>query len=219
MLRLPTFFATLALVILFSLPSQAASPIRVGEKNFERGWNRLMHNKRDDAVKQFSSGADGFAEALAADPRSRSTNFPSNLTKAGMTFYFTGRYDESIKIMSEVYEEKTQLWESALFTGLAYAFKDDQDMATQWLNKYLKLLPSQAYLSNIIKNQLEELAKGTTTLRAAADTMDKATVEQFKRNVNNRGNTGLFGNDKCSGSYWWRYNFRPCERKHVFEGS
>lgn len=219
MTKFPVLIIALIAIVVMALPSQALSPVRLGEKNFERGWLRLVDNSRDAANDHFSTGADAFAEALAQDPRSRSTNFDSNLTKAGMSFYYAGRYDESIKAMAEVYNEKTTLWESAIYPATAYAFLGDKTKTLEWLKVFHNMYSGQHDIANTAVRVIKDLEKGNMDVRQAAATLDKALTMQFIRNVGLKGQNHVFGNEKCSGSYWWRFNRKPCKRKRLMDNN
>ena len=152
MKRVPLIMVALIAVLLFALPSGAVSPNRVGEKNFERAWQYLTRYNREVAAQHFTKSANAFAEALAQETPSRKSRFNSNLTNVGMSFYFVGRYDESIAIMSEVYEKNDDIWESSLFSALAHASKGNKEMTVKWLERYLEVLPGQRLLSTTVTN-------------------------------------------------------------------
>jgi len=210
--KFPVILIALIVMVLMALPSRALSPTRVGEKNFERGWRHLMLSNRDKAVEEFVVGADAFAEALAEEPRSRYTNFPSNLTKAGMTMYFAGRFEESIDAMGEAFAGNRPPWEAPMFMALSYGRLGDEEKTMEWLKKYQGLEYGQRLFSTAVQEQMDNLMRHKATIDAVAEALDAAMIRQFLYNKQTMGQAYAYGNDSCGGSFWWRYAMKPCKR-------
>lgn len=197
--------------ILFAPPAFAWKSVRVGQKNFERAWERYTMLEPDKANEFFKKSADAFAEALAADPPSKTARFISTLTMAGMSFYFADRYEESIDAMELVQRKEKKIWETNIFIGLAKARLGDETKAVEFLNLYLQSMPSQRVLSNAVTQQLEQLGTKSVTLIDATANIDKALQLQFIENINwNNSRSTNPANERCSGSLWWRKNRAPC---------
>jgi tetratricopeptide (TPR) repeat protein len=211
MKKFPILILAFITVALLALPSLALSPNRIGESNFERGWRRLMHDNREEAVEAFAVGAQAYSEALAEQPRARYTNFLSNLAKAGMSFYYAGRFEEAADVLAEVYEPNSKLWESAIYSAMSYAYLGDKAKTIEWLERFHAMYSDAQILSNVAHRQLVGLVSGDVSTDAAADALDKAVFRQSRYNVSNMGQAQAFGSDSCSGAYWWRYAYRPCK--------
>lgn len=210
-----TIALILVVTVLLAAPSHALSPTRVGNKNFERGWSMLIHGDRDGANEQFVTGAKAFAEALGEDPRSSYTDFTSNLTKAGMTFYYAGRYQEAVEVMGEVYGKDNRVWEAPIYAALAYAAMGDRENTLEWLKKYRESLATQYIISNAVVEQEKALADGVD-IAAVAKELDDAVVQQFWSNTGQK--QSAMGNEKCGSSFWWRYAFKPCAKGRFVGG-
>ncbi|QGY38774.1 hypothetical protein GM415_01015 [Pseudodesulfovibrio cashew] len=204
--------ALIATVVL-SLSALAVSPVRSGEKNFERAWKSLMTRNADKAAQYFGTAADAFAEALAGDPPSRTTRFPSNLTKAGMSLYYAGRYKESIDALNRIPEREKDMWEAALYRALSYGRLGDREAMVRWLNIYLDLYPSQPILSSEVQRQLDGLDSGSAAPDAAAAALDDSAIKQFRNNVLVKQKGSLAGPENCNGAFWWRNYRAPCTQK------
>lgn len=208
--KIALLLVALIAVLVVTLSAQAVSPIRSGEKNFERAWKSLMLSSPDKAMGYFATAADAFAEALAQDPPSRNTNFPSNLMKAGMSFYYADRYQESLGAMGRLKGNDSKQWEVNIFSALSYGMLGDKAKMMDALESYAELLPGQAILSQEVEKQFVDLQNGNVTPEDAAIMVEKQLVRQYMTNVN-RHSSWTAGNERCNGAYWWRYNRSPCE--------
>lgn len=213
MKKITTLTLAIFAVVLFALPSQAASPVRLGEKSFERAWWRLMNSNDREAQAQFSEAANAFAEALAEDPRGRTVGFPSNLTKAGMSFYFSKRYDESVTVMEEAFSAKERIWESAIISAASYAHLGNQVKAVEWLQKFRDMLAGQRELAEVANKQLDDLIKGSVSLAEVAAALDEAVLKQFHFNMTYSQQKDATSNSRCGSAYWWRYSKQPCYKR------
>lgn len=216
MRKLSIFAVALFAVLLFALPSEAVSPLRKGQKGFERGWNLLSYTNRDAAVEEFAGGADGFAEALAENPRSRATNFDSNIARAGMTFYFAGRYQEAVDVLTEAYDPNSRAWETALYTAMSYAAMGNAAKTKEWLEKFLDMHSGERYIANEAVDQLEAMENGSVSMESVAAAMDASVMDQIRNNVRTISRKTAFPGEGCSGTYWWRNARTPCTRRGGF---
>lgn len=202
-------------VILFATSAFAWRSLRTGTKNFERAWSSYLFKRPDKATGYFTKAANAFGEALAEQPPSRSTMFPSNLAMAGMSFYHAGRYEESIDAMQKAIAKNRNIWEAPLYTALSHARLGDTTKAVESFNAYFKSGPSQAIISDTISRLMPEIENGSLSLEKAANEIDGATHSQFEQNVNVSGRSTPTDNDRCNGSFWWRYNRAPCFQKQL----
>lgn len=212
MKKLSIVLLTLIAVAFWALPSQALSPVRIGEKNFERGWLRLSLGNREKAVEYFSVGAQAFAEALDEKPRRRQTSFPSNLIKAGMTFYFAERFEEVVPVMVQADSGYGLPWEVPMFSALASARRGSKADTISWLDAYFGLSAGQRLFSKAAREQRELLVQDKTSVGEAAKVLDAAMIRQFWYNTGTQRQVTARGQDTCGGSFWWRHAFKPCRR-------
>jgi len=202
-------------IVLFAVPGYALSPTRVGNKNFERGWTQLVHGNRDAAKVQFDKGADAYAEALSGDLRTSYADFTSNLTQAGMSFYYAGRYKEAVEVMGEVYGKDKTVWEASIISALAYAAMGDAKNTEEWLKMFLDSVSSQYIISSEAQKQLKLLTDGSASIDAVAQDLDKVLINQFWYNSTRQASA--FGKDKCNGAFWWRYAVKPCTALYNYD--
>lgn len=217
--KITLFIVALVTVMVSSLPAQAVSPVRSGDRNFQRGWKSLSFNNMDTALGHFRKAADAYARAMTEDADNHTLQFPSTKTKAGMSLYYAERYRECLDVMGQVPGQKKRLWEPAIYTALSHGFLGDKDAMTTWLGRYLDLLPGQPILSNEVKRQLQAMEAGSASTLDAAAAIDTAILKQARNNIVLRSRTLPFGLEKCNGAYWWRFNRAPCSRKHFMSDS
>lgn len=202
---------TLVVLMTATLACRPVSPLRSGDKNFERGWKSLVSRNMDKALAHFANGADAYAEALGEDPPGRQLGFPSTLAKAGMCFYYAGRYLECTETLDRLPAREENLWEPAIYRALAYGRQGDKANMLKWLDGYLDHLAGQPILSNEIKRLMPEL-KGGARPDTITDAIETALHRQIKNNVRVKGRSAAHGAEKCYGAYWWRYHSAPCSR-------
>lgn len=204
-----------AIVILSAMlaqPALAWRSVRTGQKNFERAWSAYHFKRQDKATGYFTDAADGFGKALKEYPPSRTAMFPSNLTMAGISFYYAGQYDQCIDAMGKAVYKDANIWEAYIYAALSHARLGNLDDTVKDLKAYIKSSPTQAMLSNDVKQQITDLETASATLPVAADSLEAALYKQFNYNTNLQKNNISNLNDLCSGSFWWRSNKSPCEQ-------
>lgn len=186
--------------------------VRTGKHNFEKAWLAYANLQDAKAMSYFEQSASAFAEALAVDPPSKTARYVSNLTMAGISFYYAGRYDECIENMTLAHRKEKRIWEANLFIGLSHGRLGNKANAIEFLNLYLQSMPSQRNLSDTVIKQLAALDAGETTLAEALNEVDKATQLQFIHNIslNFTPRSSNPSTERCSGAYWWRKNSSPC---------
>lgn len=201
--------AALAVVLLFP-EAQAWRSVRTGQKNFERAWSAFVFKRPERADEYFAKAADAFSQALAENPPSRTTMFASNLTQAGMSMYFAGRYDQAIAAMDKAIFKDDTVWEPYLFTALSHARKEGAKEAVVFLKRYIKSNPGQPILSGEAQKQIEGLEKGAVSPDAAATALEHAFLVQIINNINFAGRNPADANGMCDQPFWWRNNRSPC---------
>lgn len=209
-------YASLTTVLVLAIVMTATSAfawrsVRTGQKNFERAWSAMHFKRMDQAKKDFTKAADAFGQALAEQPPSRTTMFASNLTMAGISLYYGGRYQECIDAMDKAVRKDKRIWEGYLYKALSLAAMDDKAETAKTLRAYLQSSPGQPILSNEVKRQITNLETDSGTLADARSAIDKAATEQFENNYTLRRPSS--NNDLCSGIFWWRYDNAPCVDK------
>jgi tetratricopeptide (TPR) repeat protein len=212
--RILTICLIIAATAMFA-PTQSWAwvTVRTGQKNFERAWSAYMFRRDERALEYFTKGADAFGASLSEDPQSRTTQFASNLTMAGMSLYYAGRYDQAVPPLEQVMAKDARVWEAPLFSGLSRARQGDKAGAVTFWESYLKTSPSQAIISNEIVRQIAALDAGKTTIDDAASAVERATFDQYDNNITFTGPKADSPQNLCGGSYWWRYSKAPCEKR------
>lgn len=202
----------------FAPDSEAWIPTRTGQRNFERAWAAFLSQRRDDAMTYFAKAADAYAQALAEKPPTRTTLFPSNLTMAGISAYYAGRYDLAIQALGMALDRDDSIWEGYLYTGLAYARQGNSAKAMEFLEKYVKSNPSQPILSSAVLAQVSAVETEGASLDQVAPAVEQGAFDQFHNNMLFVGNRADSPADGCSGAFWWRNNRAPCSRNLNFTG-
>lgn len=206
--------AVLAVALL--VPSaQAWRSVRTGQKAFERAWSAYLFKRQDSADEYFAKAADAFGQALAENPPSRTTMFASNLTMAGMSMYYAGRYDQAIDAMDKAIFKDDLIWEPFIYTALSHARKEGAPETVKFLKRYLKLSPSQPILTGEVRKQLAGLEEGAATPGNAATALEQALLRQYINNLNFAGRNPSSVNGLCESSFWWRNNRAPCVRNSL----
>jgi len=184
--------------------------VRTGQKNFERAWSAYLFERTDKATEYFSKAADAFGLALAENPPSRTSMFASNLTMAGISSYYAGRYDQAIDAMDKAIYKDDTIREAYLYTALSNSRKGDKSKTLEFLTKYIKSHPTQSILSNSVQAQLTDLETDSGPLDAVAPAVEAAAYRQFINNVNFSGDDQGSVNSLCNSPFWWRSNRAPC---------
>lgn len=207
-----------SILIVISILATTAFPwrsVRSGQKSFERAWSAYSFNRMDRADEQFAKSADAFGSALAENPPSRTTMFPSNLNMAGIAFYFAGRYDDCIATMEKLLKKDKRSWEAPLYTALSYARLNNQDDTVKQLEKYLDQSPSQPLISNAVNTQLTAMESGQVQMDNVADALEKGLHDQYENNIQFVGRTVSRESERCDAPYWWRNHRKPCENQVI----
>ncbi|MFH1914457.1 MAG: hypothetical protein ABIK45_09320 [Pseudomonadota bacterium] len=208
--QIALLMALLTAALLVPSPATAWVSVRTGQKNFERAWLAYTSRRFDQANQHFVKAADAFGAGLAEDPPSRTAMFASNLTMAGMSLYYAGRYAEVGAPMHKVMDKENRVWEAPLYAALAAARLGDKATTVDLLTRYLKTSPTQPILSAEVRRQLDALDSGAPPLAQVTEAIDGAAFEQFDNNINFVGSRGGEMQEYCDGIYWWRSNKQPC---------
>jgi tetratricopeptide (TPR) repeat protein len=208
-------FVLTAVALLSPDESPAWVTVRTGQKNFERAWSAYMFRRTDSAMEYFTKAADAFGAGLLEEPPSRTTMFSSNLTMAGMSLYYAGRYQDAVPPFEKVIDKDDQVWEAPLYAGLCKARMNDRAGAVGFWTAYIKSNPSQSILSGVVVRQLANLETNTGSLDQAADAVEKAVFDQYDNNITLTGPMADNPQNLCSGNYWWRYNKSPCNSRRT----
>lgn len=211
----------IVLTVLLSLTMLACSAhawrsIRTGQKNFERAWSSWLYKRPDKAAEEFSKAADAFAAALAEVPPSRTTEFPSNLTMAGISLYFAGRYEQCYSPMEMAARKDRTIWEALLIPAMASARLGDKEATAKYLDAYLQSPSDQFVINSEAVKQQQALKAGSANLDAMADALEAAMLQQILRNVNTVGRRAPLPVNQCNGQFWWRYSRKPCHDERNF---
>ena len=75
--------------------------------------------------------------------------------------------------------------------------------------------PTQFILSREVEKQLAAL-QADGTLDAAVPALEDAVFRQFNNNYTFSRDTTSDLSGLCSGSFWWRYNKAPCDRRYNY---
>lgn len=207
---------TVLACVMLASSAFAWQSVRTGKKDFERGWRAYLSKQPQKAAGYFAESADAFGQALAEDPPSRTAMFASNLTMAGMSMYFAGRYEKSVSIMQMVAEDDDSIWESYIMAALSQGRLGHADSMEEGLDAYLDAAPAQSVLSNMVQKQQTALEKGETTPENAVAAIEKSMRKQFVKNYTFSRRSIHEGKEHCSGSFWWRYYKAPCSRYDVY---
>jgi len=205
----------ITLVIIALVATAAFASVKTGDRNFERAWRTYVSKQMDKARGHFTAAAQGYGEALKEDPPSRIALFPSTLLKAGIAFYYAGRYQECIDAMEMAHrKEEKKVWEASLFMALSQARMGNREQASKDLEQFRATMSSQRMITNEIQTQLARMGKGEATMEEATQAIENATMLQFSENVKrNRSPRDVFpAVEQCGGTYWWRQNDAPCSR-------
>ena len=203
------------LVLALFTPSHAWISTRTGQRAFQRAWNAYLSKRADDAKEYFVQAADAWGAALAENPPSRTATFPSSLTMAGISAYYAGRYDLSVSAMAKAIERDDSIWEAYIYTALDKARQGDKEGSVDFLKQYMKSVPAQFILSREVEKQLTAL-QADGTLDAAIPALEDAVFRQFSNNYTFSRTTTNDPSGLCSGSFWWRYNKAPCDRRYNY---
>ena len=208
--------AALAVVLLFP-PAHAWRSVRTGQKNFERAWSAYLFKRQDRADEYFAKAADAFGQALAENPPSRTTMFVSNLTMAGISMYYAGRYDQAIDAMDKAIFKDDSVWEPFVYTALSHARKQGAPETVEFLKRYLKTNPGQPILSAEVQKLLAGLENGSASPDAAAEALENALLQQFINNINFTGRNPSSVDGLCDSPFWWRNNRAPCSTNSLID--
>ena len=201
----------LILAVAAVLAACSTPPVKTADKNFERAWLAYTTLRTDKAYEYFAEAADYYEKALSLDPPSRVAQYPSSRVKAGMSYYFAGRYAQCIESMLASRRAGDRIWEADLFTGLAHARQGDRDNAIGNFALFLEGLPPVRTLFEIVRSQIAALETGAD-LDESADLLEKAVQEQVVTDirVTVSPNTIVPISERCDGTFWWRHNKQPC---------
>ncbi|BCS88384.1 tetratricopeptide repeat protein [Pseudodesulfovibrio sediminis] len=214
-----TIICTLTVILLLVAAggAMAGANTRVGDKNFERAWRLFTSKQGDKANDFFKKAADSYGLALQADPPNRTALFPSSLLKAGISFYYAGRYKECLDAMEMAHrKEEKKAWEASLYMALSYARLDNREKTIETLEQFNETMSSQRRITAATIAQLQKLDKNETTLEETAAVLEHATMRQFVENTTrNTSPRNIFpAKEQCGGGYWWRQNASPCSSLH-----
>lgn len=204
---------SLVLIILLLTALVACSdmtPARKGNKDFERAWRSLMLKDYPKASEHFTNGAEDYAEALADTSDSRLIDFDSTKAKAGISFYFAGRYPEAVNIMKTLAAKGRGVWEAPLFAALSHGRLGNREAFIHWLEQFQKENPGLALLNEALRASVIGVTSRTMSLNEATFTLEHGVIKQYVHNIRIGVNTGTMGNENCEGQYWWRYYDTPC---------
>jgi len=196
--------------------SHAWISARMGQRSFERAWNAFISKRDADAKEYFLKAADAYGLALDENPPSRTTMFPSSLTMAGISGYYAGRYDLSVEAMGMAIEKDDSIWEAYIYTAMSKARLGDKPGTIDFLEQYLRANPGQSILSNEVQKQLTDLQTDSGTLDKAAPALENAAFRQFSNNFTFVNRTANDPAGMCDGTYWWRFNKAPCDRRYNY---
>lgn len=204
-------------VVTLSSSALAWRSVRTGQKNFERAWRASMSMRQDTAAGYYARAADAFSQALAEVPPSRTTMFSSNLTMAGMSFYYAGRYQECVDTMDKVLTEDRSMnvWEAPLYSALASGELGNKKETVKYLNRLIDYQAYQPILMNVVSRVLPELENGSASLASATEAVGKAALQQFLDNTNTPSVKQENQSTHCSGRFWWRMNKDTCPQEAV----
>ena len=201
----------LALAAVVTLAACTTPPVKTADKNFERAWLAYTTLRTDTAYEYFAEAADFYEKALSEDPPSRVAQHPSSRVKAGMAYYFAGRYGQCIESMLASRRTGERIWEADIFTGLAHARLGDRDNAIGNFALFLEGLPPVRTLFEVVRAQVAALETGAN-LDENADLLEKAIQKQVIADIRTTvsPNTIMPVTERCNGTFWWRHNKQPC---------
>lgn len=208
----------LAVIVLLTTVAPTTASVSGGDREFERAWRVFTARQEDRATDYFKAAAALYGEAMSEDPMGRTMRFQSTLLKAGISSYYAGQYDQSIKAMGLAVRKGERIWESDLYTALSYAMKGDKEKAMEFIGKFMDSMSSQRFITDAVQRQMPGLKAGTTSLEDGFADIDDATKKQFVDNILRNSNRRTMGTpmEQCSGTFWWRLNAAPCNRGHLW---
>ena len=204
----------LAAMMLLTAVIPASASVRGGDREFERAWRIFSARQADRATDYFKGAAEQYGEAMREDPMSRTMRFQSTLIKAGISSYYAGDFDQSIKAMQLAVRKDERIWESDLYTALSYARKGDRENAMLFIGKFMDSMSSQRFITDAVLRQMPGMKAGTISLEDGFADIDRATKAQFVDNIlrNSNRRTMQVPGEECSGAFWWRKNAAPCSQ-------
>ncbi len=215
-MRKRTICITFLTVLTLVAPALATPPGMVGERNFERALRSEWANKdMKKAEKYYSRAANALATLMEENHKDGVNTRVSRLIMAGISQFKTGRYPEAAATMRTVATQDRSLWEAWLYGGLAYAMTGNSRKA---LDMWRRFPPDsgQRYLLPAIRAQVAALEAEEKSPRQAAKAVLSAVADQFHWNYfKPKSRRSLAAQDDCSGRFWWRYHYSPCDPRVI----
>lgn len=199
----------LAAVLLLASQGQTAPYLAVGQKNFERG-RRAELNGQPGAQEFFIKAADAFRALFAERNAKGQSRFASELTMSGISLFKASLLEESAQTLEQVLDQNHDNYEAAVYASMARARLGQTDRTLALLERYPMSASQRRFTDNLHDIQ-GRLKLGRITPQAASAELETAQKDQDRWNLSHSLGMGIPFQDKCSGSYWWRYADAPCE--------
>lgn len=209
MRRVARTLCVLAAVLLLAAQAWAASSLAVGQKNFERG-RRADLNDQPGAQESFAKAADAFSALFAERNAKGQSSFASELTMSGISLFKAGRLEQGAQTLEQVLDQNPDNYEAAVYAAMARARLGQTDRALALLDRYPVSASQRRFTDNLHDIQ-SRLKLGRITPQAASAELEAAQKDQDRWNLSHSLNMDIPFQDKCGGSYWWRYADAPCE--------
>lgn len=209
MRRMARALCVLAAALLLATQVWAAPPLAVGQKNFERG-RRADLNGQPGAQESFAKAADAFTALFAERTAGGKAIFGAELTMGGISLFKAGRLEEGAAILEQALDQNPDNYEAAVYAAMARARLGQTDRALALLDRY-PVSAGQYQFTGPLRDIQSRLKLGRITPQAASAELEAAQKSQDRWNLAHSLNMDIPFQDKCGGSYWWRYADAPCE--------
>lgn len=209
MRRMARALCVVAAVLLLAAQAWAAPSLAVGQKNFERG-RRADLNDQPGAQESFAKAADAFSALFAERTAGGKAIFGAELTMGGISLFKAGRLEEGATILEQALDQNPDNYEAAVYAAMARARLGQTDRALALLDRYPVGASQRRFTDNLHDIQ-SRLKLGRITPQAASAELEAAQKDQDRWNISHSLNMDIPFQDKCGGSYWWRYADAPCQ--------
>jgi len=161
------------------------TPLRKGEKRFDRARRAEKLARYDEAREQFAVTAAAFDEHFENLRRKNRDARPSQLVKAGMAYTRIGRNEDAIAVLDECIR-RAEIPDAFFHAGFASARLGKLDDAIRYWSAYPKWF-EQRIIHAELNEQLRQLRGPEPDLEAACDAVINAFYRQERENRERTG--------------------------------
>lgn len=197
-------------LLLVAAQAWAAPSLAVGQKNFERARRADRNGQLDAAKDYFTKAADAFSALFAERNAANKDIYGSERTMAGISLFKAGRLEEGAQVLEQALDKDPDNYEAAVYAAMARARLGQTDRALALLERY-PVSAGQYQFTASLRDIENRLRLGRTGPQDASNELEAAQLAQDNWNIAHSLNLDIPFQDKCGGSYWWRYADAPCE--------